>query len=282
MAYNGQDGPEPSCTWWYWKEGNCRISECWTVTNQYSNDNNGPERLEVTGDNIGRAYDSIKGKCQKMKAGGRSSASKSADGKVWVYTEVTNDPEQSPPSRIRRHLGPTADRVVKETVSLEEYEEWRKGLEERQKRAAGVDTAIMSKRSDDDNEYYINNSGTNVRKDDEYDVGPRASNGVTTEYSTSNSKSWTTTVSANIGGAFKMFTAGIGFEHSETTEFTITKGMKFTPKCEGNQKGQAKFYPYFNYYDVTFYPSATRVDIWIPVEDSDKFIKGDIEIECLG
>lgn len=36
ISYNGEDGPEPSCTWWYWKDGNCRITNCWTVTNEYA------------------------------------------------------------------------------------------------------------------------------------------------------------------------------------------------------------------------------------------------------
>ena len=110
VSYNGEEGPEPSCTWWYWKDGNCRITDCWTVTNEYAG-----TRLEQTGANLARGYDNIKGICQKLRAGGQSDSSPDENGKVITYTTVFNDPDQSPPSaKLKSRDGkPTPDRFVK-------------------------------------------------------------------------------------------------------------------------------------------------------------------------
>ena len=91
-----------------------------------------------------------------------------------------------------------------------------------------------------------------MRQEGVFDTGSRANNGVKASYSTTESKTFTTTTSANIGAAFEVFSAGIGYEYSEPDFFSVTEGYEFTPKCDGNQQGQAFFYPFSDYYDVTF------------------------------
>lgn len=287
VSYNGEDGPEPSCTWWYWKDGNCRITDCWTVTNEYAG-----TRLEQTGANLARGYDNIKGICQKLKAGGQSDASPDENGKVMTYTTVFNDPDQSPPSaKLRSRDGePTPDRFVKETVTLEQHNQWVNRTQQRHSdhdsgphsRVSSVNNAIAAKREDGDDGWYINNTGKTVRQEGVFDTGPRANNGVKTSYSTTKSKTFTTTTSANIGAAFEVFSAGIGYEYSESDSFSVTEGYEFTPKCDGNQQGQAFFYPFFDYYDVTFSPSGQRADVWLPVDAGDMFVQGEFEVQCLG
>ncbi|KAL2211534.1 hypothetical protein CC79DRAFT_1363830 [Sarocladium strictum] len=281
ITWNGEMGPEPSCTWYYWEGGNCRISACWTVTNQYAKDNGGPERLEEWGQNFARGYGGIRGLCESKRGGGRWPAS-------------ANSPPD--PTTARK---PSAELFRKETVSLEEHDKWmaerEAKIKAREAEAAVEKTklearttrderraAIMNaKRADDDDSYYINNSGLYLRKPDTYDVGPRGNNGVSTQYTVTESDTFTTSVSASIGGAFKMFTGEIGFSYEESHTFSISQGFTFTPNCEGNQQGQAFFYPFYDWYDVTFYPSATRAELWLPIPESDMFIKGEIVVECL-
>jgi hypothetical protein len=115
-----------------------------------------------------------------------------------------------------------------------------------------------------------------------FDTGPRANNGVKTSYSITKSKSFTSTTSANIGGAFGVFSAGVSFEYSETDSFSVTEGYEFTPKCKRNQQGQAFFYPIFDYYDVISTPRGQCADVWLPVDAGHMLIKGEFEVQCLG
>ena len=121
-----------------------------------------------------------------------------------------------------------------------------------------------------------------MRQEGVYDTNPRANNGIKTIYSTTKSKNFTATTSANIGAAFNVFSAGISWEFSEIDSLSVTRGYEFTPKCKRNQQGQALFYPFLDYYDVTFYPSGQRADIWLPVDAGNGFIQGEFEIQCLG
>jgi hypothetical protein len=288
VAYNGEDGPEPSCTWWYWKDGNCRITNCWSITNDEAG-----SRLEQTGDNLARIYDGTKSVCQKLKAGGRSNSTPDENGNIITYTTVYNDPDRNPPSaKLRSRDGaPTPDRFVRETVTLAQHEQWVNDTQQRQSnrdlgplaRESKIQAAVKAaKRENGDDGYYINNTGKTVRQEGVFDTGPRASNGVTTMYSTTKSKTFTSTTSANIGAAFEIFSAGISYEYSESDSFSVTKGHSFTPDCAGNQQGQAFFYPFFDYYDVTFSPSGQRADVWLTVDAGDMFIQGEFEVQCLG
>ena len=180
---------------------------------------------------------------------------------------------------------------MKETVTLEQHKEWVNRTQQRHSdhdsgphsRVSSINNAIAaSKREDGDDGWYINNTGKTVRQEGVFDTGPRANNGVTTSYSTTKSKTFTTTTSANIGAAFEVFSAGIGYEYSESDSFSVTEGYEFTPKCEGNQQGQAFFYPFFDYYDVTFSPSGQRADVWLPVDAGNMFVQGEFEVQCLG
>lgn len=228
-----------------------------------------------------------------MKAGGKWPSSPDENGNSITYTTVYNDPDQSPPSaKLRsRDSTPTPDRFVKETVTLQQHDEWVNATQQRQSernpgpqsRASSEDSAIAAvKREDGDDGWFINNSGKNVRQEGVFDTGPRASNGIKTSYSTTKSKTFTTTTSANIGAAFEIFSAGVGYEYSESESFSVTEGFEFTPNCDGNQQGQAFFYPFFDYYDVSFTPSGQRSDVWLPVDAGDGFIQGEFDVQCLG
>lgn len=288
VAYNGENGPEPSCTWWYWMDGNCRITTCWTVTNEYWG-----SRMTQTGENLAITYDGAKSVCEKLKAGGQSNASPDGNGKIATFTTIFNDPDQSPPSaKLRSRDGAlTPDRFVKETVTLEQQEQWVNRTQQRHSDRDSGPTSHTSlannatkaaKREEGDNEYLINNTGKTVRQEGVFDTGPRGNNGIKTSYSTTKSKTFTTTMSANVGAVFEIFSAGVSYEYSESESFSVTEGYEFTPMCEGNQQGQAFFYPFFDYYDVTFYPSGQRADIWLPVDAGNGFIQGEFEIQCLG
>jgi hypothetical protein len=250
------------------------------------------KRMEVDGGTLVGTYDNIKGFCEKFKAGGQSDsyisrwndATHSAEEKLWGYTTIFNDPDQSPPSAKLRSLDgvATPNRFVGETVTLEQHEQWVNRAQQRpstdgtgvHSRVSSVKSAIgAARRKDGDNGWCINHSAKTVRQESVFDARPRANNGVKTSYSITKSKSFTSTTSANIGGAFELFSAGVSFEYSETDSLSVTEGYEFTPRCKRNQQGRAFFYPFFDYYDVIFTPSGQRADVWLPVDAGHLFIK---------
>ncbi|EEY16431.1 predicted protein [Verticillium alfalfae VaMs.102] len=204
---HGEDGlPTPSCRWWFWEDGNCRITHCFT--------DQAPAGDKAIYAYFKKDYNAIRDRCQTFRAGGFSKT--------------------------------------------------------------------KSKRDDDDDDYLILFTAKNVRQPGIYDRGPRMSPGVGYTYTKTEGYSVTTSVSAEIGGAFKMFTAGISSSVEETESVEVSESMKYDVPCNNGQTGQVHWHPLFDFYEVEFFPSGTIAEIWLPVKGSDDFAAGEFAINCLG
>lgn len=261
---NGADDPAPSCKWWYWEDGNCRITHCFEDVPQ-----EGEDPRQRTGDELFIWYDMIRSKCTSWRAGGEFTG-------AFEFLNVLNDEDEGtiPPSRrtIKRDGG-----VVEGHLSLEEYREWLNDTATSEEAEHGP---VVAKRQDGDESVEIPFRAIGVRNPDAFEQGPRLGNGVGYEWEVTESTSFSVTTSMNLGAAWNIFTASVGFEMSQEDTFTVREGITFNVPC-ANQ-GQVTFWPFYDYFETQWSPSGTEGEIWVPVEHGDKKIGGEVAVSCVG
>ncbi|CRK07936.1 hypothetical protein BN1723_008973 [Verticillium longisporum] len=280
---NGEDGlPTPSCRWWFWEDGNCRITHCFT--------DQAPAGDKAIYAYFKKDYNAIRDRCQTFRAGGFVTE---IGGDFRNFLEVTNDEDSNgegevsgDPAKVKLRPRLSENGFQTGDLTLEEYEEWaahrKPSREKTTENKDNVRSKAKSKRDDDDDDYLILFTAKNVRQPGVYDRGPRMSPGVGYTYTKTEGYSVTTSVSAEIGGAFKMFTAGISSSVEETESVEVSESMKYDVPCNNGQTGQVHWHPLFDFYEVEFFPSGTIAEIWLPVKGSDDFAAGEFAINCLG
>ncbi|KAM0324415.1 hypothetical protein ACHAQA_008197 [Verticillium albo-atrum] len=272
---NGEQGwPTPSCRWWYWEDGNCRITHCFT--------DDAPAGDKALYAYFKKDYNAIRDRCQTFRAGGFVTE---LGGDYRSFLEVTNDEDSAggggevsgdPQGKLKPRVSENGFQTGE--LSLEEYEEWAA----RRKPSRESTSKTKAKRDDDDDDFLILFTAKNVRQPGVYDRGPRMAPGVGYTYQKTEGYTVTTSVSAEIGGAFKMFTASISSSVEESESVEVSETMQYDVPCNQGQRGQVHWYPLFDYYEVEFYPSRTTAEIWLPVKGSDDFAAGEFGINCLG
>ncbi|CAI6099208.1 unnamed protein product [Clonostachys chloroleuca] len=276
---NGEDSiPQPSCKWWYKNDGNCRITHCYTMTNDAAG-----TVMKRTGSAIASDYDKVHDKCVSWRAGGTYT-------ETFTITDVFNDEDQSTPALT--DVSTSSSGVISGKTSLEAYYKWKaehapknEPAEARQKArsipAKMVERVRNQKRDGvkDDKEFNTPFSAIGVRNTGAVEYGPRLGTGVGYKYEVSESTKWSVSTSIELGGAWNIFTASMGITVSREDTFTVTEGLTFDVKCD--KTGQVLFYPFYDYYQTQFFPSENWADIWVPVH-SGKNINGEIAINCLG
>lgn len=269
---NGAEDEAPSCRWWLWDDGNCRIDHCFGDDDVVGKTKSGNEIFEE--------YDEIRSVCIPWRAGGDI-----VDIIIDLdldYTSVFNDPDSL---RISEENIPPADKIIKHkggftegTVSRDTYLQWR---DSNDKGRPKTPRHASRKRQEDDDSVLVNFGAINVRNPSEFEAGPRLSSGVEYTWEVSESTSYGTSTSAEIGGAWSVFTASLGYEITQEETYTVTEGLTYSVDCPN--QGQVTLWPFYDYWEVTFLPSETDVNIWVPVEaGTGKQVGGEIAVECLG
>lgn len=279
---NGKEDPAPSCKWWYKNDGNCRITNCFTYATPPGEENNFVWNLP--GSRMFEDYDEIRSRCVSFRAGG------SIDY-PWYVTSVYNDEDENPhglaqPGRI---VATHANGLVEGHSTLEEYVEWLndtvsagKDVQQtasRREELASLKSMLVKGRAENV-KVDITFEAHGVRNPDQHEQGPRLGKGVGYKYETTNSKQYSVTTSAEMGGAWEIFTASIGLSISETESYSVSEGLTFEVNCE--KQGQVVFWPYYDYYDVYLIDTRERFDVWIPADSGDHTVSGEITINCLG
>lgn len=259
---NGLDDPAPSCKWWYWEEGNCRITHCYQDTTA-----EGDSPRTRTGGEIFSFYDPVRSKCVDFRAGGEFTG-------ALEFLNVYNDEDQAPaPPRgktVQHDNGMTEGHL-----SLEEYLEWMNDTRSAQDVKRDPLLAIR-----EDDSVSLDFTALSIRNPNAYELGPRLGNGVGYTYEVTESTTFGVTTSINVGGAWSVFTASVGIEMSYEETFSVTEGLTFDVPCQN--QGQVTFYPFYDYYETTWSPSGNKVEIWVPVYTGERKVTGEIAIACLG
>ncbi|KAG9256768.1 uncharacterized protein F5Z01DRAFT_697579 [Emericellopsis atlantica] len=258
---NGADDPAPSCKWWYWIDGNCRITHC------YEDKNEGT----ISGGQIHQLYDRIRSRCVPFRAGGVFTG-------ALQFLTVYNDEDQARSLPASARVVEHANGAVEATVSLDEYLEWKNETDAQ--RMAQVEETILSTRQNEDDVVRIDFVAYGVRNPNAYERGPRLGKGVGYTYEVTESTTFGVTTSLNLGTAWNIFTASAGIEMSQSDTYSVTEGLQFDVQCDN--QGQITFWPFYDYYETTWSPSETKGAIWVPVEYGDHKITGEIAVACVG
>ncbi len=271
---NGKDDKSPSCKWWYKNDGNCRITHCYVDEVP-----EGQEGDTITGGQIFQLYDQVRSRCVDLRAGGEFTGARQ-------YLYVYNDEDQfaaaaAVPNKATEITHDSG--VVEGSLTLEEFREWQNDTATAMEagRNARRDAALLQHRqNDDDDSVRLDFVGLGLRNPDAFENGPRLGKGVEYKYEVSESTKFGVTTNMNIGGAWNVFTASIGIEMPQEDTYTVTEGLTFNVDCDN--QGQVTFWPFYDFYEVTFFPSDTSGEIWVPVPDGDKKVSGEIAVACVG
>lgn len=262
---NGLNDPAPSCAWWYWNDGNCRLTHCFK---------DGDTANYVVGNLLFNYYDFVRSKCVPFRAGGTFHD-------PIAFLDIYNDEDEStlPPTGSVANIETHENGMVSGKLSLDEYMEWRNATDaaKAEKESAKL---LRYRQVDGDDSVEIHFTATSVRNPQRYELGPRLGSGVGYTYESSKSTKFGVVTTLEIGGAWSIFTASAGIEMSFEETFTVTEGLQFNVQCEN--QGQITFWPFYTYYEVTFQPSGTSGTIWVPEPTGDRTVNGEIAVGCVG
>jgi hypothetical protein len=268
---------------WWWNDGNCLLTHCFQEEPTESDD--GPREISLG--QVHQLYDPIRSRCSPLRAGGEFTG-------AFEFVNVFNDEDSSggAAEKLKRRVFDGAkslgNGITKGHSSLEDYLEWRNDTASDEERMASdvleqrdfVAEKIAKRQTDDDDYFQINFEALGIRHPTDYEQGPRLSSGVGYEWEVTESQTFSVTTSVSMGAAWNIFTASIGVEVTESETFTVREGITFDVDCPN--QAQITFYPLYDYYDITSWPSETHVEIWIPVISSARKVNGEIAVACLG
>ncbi|KAL2208081.1 hypothetical protein CC79DRAFT_1357591 [Sarocladium strictum] len=158
-------------------------------------------------------------------------------------------------------------------ITIEEWEQLKNDTIHRGSRTA-------KRQAEDDDVVNIDFVARGVRHPTEYDQGAEFGRGVGYTHKTENSRTFSVATTVSLGGAWNIFTASIGTEISESETFSISEELTFDIDCRGS--GQVTFYPFYDYYQITSWPSGTHSEIWIPASNNGYSVNGAIAVVCQG
>ncbi|KAF1828328.1 hypothetical protein BDW02DRAFT_485420, partial [Decorospora gaudefroyi] len=139
----------------------------------------------------------------------------------------------------------------------------------------------LAKRQNEDDDYFqILFQALGIRQPTDFERGPHLSNGVGYTWEVSESQTYSLTTSVSMGASWKIFSASVDAEVSESETFTVTEGLTFDVDCPS--QAQITFYPLYDYYEVRSWPSETFIKIWIPAITGQRKVNGEISVACLG
>jgi hypothetical protein len=283
---NGELDPAPSCMHWWWIDGNCLVTHCFQ---EEPNDGEGDPR-SITEGQVYQLYEPIESRCSVLRAGGEFTGN-------FEFVNVFNDEGGdggSSKRMMKRELfqglkgESLPNGMTKGHSTLAEYLEWRNDTASAAERMASdalkerdLGVREIAKRQNENDDYFqFNFEALGIRHPTNFERGPRLSSGVGYTWETSETQTFSVTTSVSMGASWEVFTASVGVEVTESESFTVTEGLTFDVDCPN--QGQVTFYPLYDYYEVTGYPSETTVEIWIPVLSNDRKVNGEIAIACLG
>lgn len=218
----------------------------------------------------------IKSWCEPQNAGGQTRPSNG------IFASAYNDPDWIPGGQLNSLQAfnaktKTMDNGQKQVrMSVEEFREWSNVTSEQPMEARHV-----TKRQDDEWNSLL--TFRNVARDGYREqASGRLSSGVTQTWSFTETISFTTSTSAEMGvSLWEIFSASMSVETSETHSEAAQSGLSFT-SGDCPDQGIVYFVPLWNQY-VGYWSSDpdTEITVWIPQALGD-FVDGSFETECLG
>lgn len=206
----------------------------------------------------------IEYRCNTLLAGGQWNGASD-------YIEMFNNERPTKRSRSKRDA---SGNIVPTKMTIEEWEQLKNDT------TGGAHRNNAKRQVDGDDVVSIDFSAKGIRNPSQNERGPRLASGVGYTYSTTESRTYSVTTSISLGGAWNIFTASVGTDIEESETFSVTEGLEFDVDCA--ERGQVTFWPFYDLYEVTFWPSATKATIWVPVVTGARTIAGEISVACMG
>lgn len=102
--------------------------------------------------------------------------------------------------------------------------------------------------------------------------------GSTYTISDANTDEWSTSTSTDLSvGLEEVVGASVSFEVGHTVSNTNTLTQSYKIDCNAGQKGQLYWYPYWNIYYGTLWPSGDELSIYVPIKGEEE----DFGVDCL-